>query len=149
MRFRPLMVGYLFVRFPSSMLDGGVPRFGDLRECHGVRGFITTMSSDGEACPVRLSAADVAIIMRRQRRREFGRAEVENLARKLAHLRKMFKPGRRVIIVDGPFNGHEAVLKRLRDETTLEVEIDLFGRPTKATVNVPEVRATEGLENAA
>lgn len=137
LRFRPLLIGYLFVRFPDAMHDRhGNPQFGAVRMCQGVKGYVRSTNSLGEWEPFSVPERHVADFMRRQRRREFGRPQIISRAERMAALRKTLKPGSRVRITDGPFVSFLATLQRLNSNMTVAVEASIFGRPTSVTLEV-------------
>lgn len=123
-RFRPLLIGYLFVKFPPDMLDRwGAPQFGVVRGCQGVKGYVRVMGPVGEWEPMAVPNKDVADFMRRQRRREFGRPAIVNKAQKLTSLRGSIKRGDQVRVTDGPFASFLAELERIRDDFTADIEV--------------------------
>lgn len=123
-RFRPLLIGYLFIRFPPAMVDRwGHPQFGIVRNCQGVKGYLRAMSPSGEWEPLAIPNKDVADFMRRQRRREFGRPAIVDKAQKLSSLRGALKRGDRIRVTDGPFATFLAELERIRDDFTADIEL--------------------------
>lgn len=146
LRWRPLLIGYLFVRFPDVLLDRfGHPPFGIVRECQGVKGFVKVANEIGEWEPMAVADNDVADFMRRQRKREFGRPAVINPKKRLATMRKTFRKGAEVRVTDGPFASFLATLERLNSDMTVDVEVRLFGRPTKMRLSVSDVEAPREL----
>lgn len=142
-RFRPLLIGYLFIRFPASMLDHyGVPQFGAIRDCQGVKGYVRAINRAGEWEPCSIADEHIADFMRRQRRREFGRPEVIKPRERLARLRQQFRKGDQVRITDGPFASFLATLVRLNDNLSVELEATIFDRPTKVTLEVGQFEVT-------
>ena len=48
-RTRPLLIGYLFVRFPDHLTDQWhTPMFGVVRGCQGVKGYLKAMNDANE-----------------------------------------------------------------------------------------------------
>jgi transcription antitermination factor NusG len=138
---RPLLIGYLFVRFPDAMYDDmGRPHFGIIRSCQGVKAFVRCINDEGEWVPFPIPDKDITDFIRRQRRREFGRPAVPNKRRRMAELREVYKEGDHVRITDGPFAGFLAALQRLNDNETMKVTFNVFGRETEVTVGVDQVR---------
>ena len=139
-RFRPLLIGYLFIRFPATMVDrDGRPHFGVIRSCQGVKEFVRAVNTAGEKVPFPIPDRFVADFMRRQRRREFGRPAVVDPKKKLEKMRAVYRPGQNVRITDGPFGNFLAVLERLNDDLTLDVELSILGHMTPVNISVDSV----------
>lgn len=140
-KFRPLLVGYLFIRFPDDLMDRrGVPQFGRVRKCQGVRDFVCSTNEAGERQPFAIPSALIALFMRRERHREFGRPGILDPRKRMAELRKTFKPGTPMrITADGPFLSFMATLVKLNSHERVRVAIDIFGRPTFLTLGVEDV----------
>lgn len=139
-RWKPLLIGYLFVRFPDHLLDRwGNPPFGIVRLCQGVKGFVTVANSAGEWSPMSIPDEAVADFMRRQRRREFGRPSVWDAKKRLAEMRNTFRAGSIVRVTDGPFASFLATLEKLNSDFTVEAEVEIFGRPTKCRLSIADV----------
>lgn len=154
LRWRPLLIGYLFVRFPDVLLDRmGNPPFGIVRACQGVKGFVKVANDIGEWEPIAVPDKAVVDFMRRQRRREFGRPAVVNPKKRLADLRKTFRQGSTVRVTDGPFATFLGSLEKLNADMTVELELSIFGRPTKLRLSVSDVEPTssgvDGIAEAA
>lgn len=142
-RWRPLLIGYLFVRFPDVLLDHwGNPPFGMVRSCQGVKGFVKVANELGEWEPFAVPDVAVAGFMRRQRDREFGRPAVINRRKRLTTMREQFKPGAKHRVTDGPFASFLATLEKLNDNLTIDAEITIFCRPTRIKLDVSDVEAT-------
>jgi transcriptional antiterminator RfaH len=140
LRWRPLLIGYLFVRFPDHLLDRhGNPPFGMVRECQGVKNFVRVANEAGEWEPIGIPDSVVAAFMRRQRKREFGRPAVVNPKKRLAEMRKTFRRGATVRVTDGPFASFLATLEKLNSDMTVDVEVNIFDRPTKCRLSVSDV----------
>lgn len=140
LRWRPLLIGYLFVRFPDYLLDHwGNPPFGMVRDCQGVKGFVKVANEIGEWEPFAVPDAAVAGFMRRQRDREFGRPAVVNRRKRLATMREQFKPGAKHRVTDGPFASFLATLEKLNDNMTIDAEITILGRATRIRLDVGDV----------
>ncbi len=139
-KWRPLLVGYLFVRFPDHLLDRrGQPPFGLVRECQGVRSFVRAANAAGEWEPLAIPGRLVAQFMRRQRSREFGRPAIVDPKAKLAALRLVFKPGIEVAVIAGPFTTFRGSMVKLNDDMTVEIELNIFGRGTRVRLDVTDV----------
>lgn len=147
--FRPLLIGYLFVRFPADLIDRGVPMFAIARACQGVKEFVRVANGIGEWEPIAIPEAIVSAFMRRQRSREFGRPEVFNRSKRMAQLRDSFRPGASYQVADGPFEGMIATLRRLNENETLDMEITIFGRPTRVSLGIPQVQPLANQREAA
>lgn len=149
---RPLMVGYVFIRFPGDMLDRrGVPPFAVARSCQGVKEFLRAINEANEWEPFAIPEEYVAKIMRRQRGREFGRPAVDRPEQRRARLRDKFKPGRSMHVVEGPFSSFNATIQQLLDNGSVLGEVSIFGRPVKVTFEKPEqsLRAVDETREAA
>jgi transcription termination/antitermination protein NusG len=156
-KHRPLMVGYLFVRFPDALLDRrGVPPFGIARACQGVKEFLRAINEQDEWEPFPIPEKLVAMIMRRQRGREFGNPvppkpiEQESVAERRARL-SAYKPGREVRVSEGPFAGFDAVIQQLLDNGSVVAELSIFGHANRVTFEKPEqsLRALDDRREAA
>lgn len=142
LRWRPLLIGYLFVRFPDHLLDRwGNPPFGMVRECQGVKNFVRVANEAGEWVPISIADHHVAAFMRRQRSREFGRPAIIDPKKRLAEMRKVFRRGASVRVTDGPFASFLATLEKLNADMTVDVEVMIFDRPTKCRLSVADVEA--------
>lgn len=141
MRHRPLLVGYIFVRFPAAMYDRwGTPPFDLARQCQGVRAFVRVADARGEWAPFSVPDKDVRSFIRRQRMRQFGRPAVETAEEKLAKLQAAMPPGTLVRVMEGPFASFLASLERLTADGRAEVEVDVMGRATKVTIELYQVQ---------
>jgi transcription antitermination factor NusG len=139
-RWRPLLIGYLFVRFPDHLIDRwGNPPFGMIRDCQGVKGFVKVANEVGEWEPFAVPDKAVAEFMRRQRNREFGRPAVINRKKRLATMREQFRPGARHRVTDGPFASFLATLERLNDNMTLDVEVNILGRAARVRLDIEDI----------
>jgi transcription antitermination factor NusG len=140
MRFRPLLIGYLFIRFPDMLLDRfGRPHFAIVRDCQNVRGFVRVADGLGEWKPIAIDDRDVASFMRRQRKREFGRPAIVNRKQRFAELSSGFQRGNQHRVVNGPFASFIATLEKLNENMTLSAEVMIFGRPTKISIGVEDI----------
>lgn len=135
---RPLLTGYVLMRFPEEMTSQGVPHFGVARECQGVKSFVRSMNGAGEWEPFPIDARHVASLMRRQREKEFGRPTMETKAQKRERLKAKFKRGARMLMVDGPFASFLATIDKLHKNGQVEVTVTVFGRETKLLLEDPE-----------
>lgn len=139
-RWKPLLIGYLFVRFPDVLRDhNGQPPFGIVRACQGVKGFVKVANAFGEWEPIVVPDENIVDFMRRQRRREFGRPAVVDTKKRLLDMRKTFRAGATLRVTDGPFAQFLATLEKLNDDMTVNVELSVFGRPTKCRLSVADV----------
>lgn len=136
---RPLLTGYLFVRFPSAMLDaqGRVP-FGFVRKCQGVKDFLKAVDKAGVQVPFSIPNRLVVDFMRRQRDREFGRPEVDTAERVRARLERTFTKGRTMRVTSGAFVSMEALIEQLRADGSVDATIPIFGRATMIHFDQPE-----------
>lgn len=136
---RPLLVGYLFVRFPDQMRDHrGVPHFAIARACQGVKGLLTAMNEVGEWAPFPIPEKSVAEFMRRQRLREFGRPAVDTTDRKWTRLKATFTKGRQMRIADGPFASFMATIENLMGNGSVTAMVTIFGQETRVGFSDPE-----------
>ncbi len=138
-RFRPLLVGYIFIRFPDELIERGVPKFRRVETCQGVRGYVCAANAAGEWGPFPIPDDAVSDFIRRQRRREFGRPAVSDPRQQMAELRKRFKPGLRARITDGPFAAFIATISEIKDRETVTAEVAIFGRPTRVNLCVSDI----------
>lgn len=135
-RFRPLLTGYLFLKFPPEKLDKyGVPHFRSVRLCQGVKAFVTVADARGEFRPFSVEDAKVAEFLRRQRRREFGSPSTEE---PLDRARRLYPKGRAMRVADGPFDTFIATIERVLDSGAVEAVVELFGRSTKIQFMEPD-----------
>jgi transcription termination/antitermination protein NusG len=138
-KHRPLMVGYLFVRFPGEMLDRrGVPPFGIARACQGVKEFLRAINDQDEWEPFAIPEQYVAAIMRRQRGREFGNPAPDRPEERRARLAEKFKPGREMRVSEGPFASFNATIQQLLDNGSVVAELSIFGAASRVTFEKPE-----------
>ncbi len=151
---RPLLCGYLFVRFPEHSYDRrGVPPFGVARACQGVKDFLKAMNDRNEWEPFAIPSRVVAALMRRERGREFGRPAVdrpeERRSREQQRLKRRFVVGERFEVREGPFEGFLATIAKLNENGAVETEVVLFGRSNRVTFKEPEQSLRAVLEVAA
>lgn len=134
---RPLMTGYLLIRFtPDQIGENGIPKYAIARACQGVKNFVRIANDAGEWEPFPIHNKEVADLMNRQRAREFGRPELGKARR--MRLQETYKKGNMVRVVKGPFSSFLAEISRLHKDGQVEVEIDVFGRPTKLMLDDPD-----------
>lgn len=139
-KWRPLLIGYLFIRFPDYLTDRyGNPQFGVIRGCQGVRDYVKAANEAGEWEPFGIRDELVAAFMRRQRQREFGRPAVVDRKKRLAAMRDRFAPGNVHRVTDGPFASFLATLERLNDNLTIEAEISIMGRATRIRLDIGDI----------
>lgn len=124
---RPLLVGYVFIRFT------GPQDWFHVRQCQGVRGVLYL---DGQ--PGQIPAAAVAAFMRRQRNREFGRPDAESDENRMRRLQTTFTPGRRVRVADGPLAAFLATIDQVKNDGSVKALVEIFGRPSRITFEKPE-----------
>lgn len=132
--FRPLLKGYLLVRFAGAKTG-----FGRVRDCQGVRRFLNYSRVGTEPEPFPISGAYVAELMRRQRAGEFGHSVVENKSKQRALRKERYQQGMEFEILDGLI----AQIVGMRKTGEVEVTADLFGRPTLIVVANPEKQLRE------
>lgn len=135
---RPLLTGYVLMRFPPDMMRNGVPMFGFARQCQGVKNFVRFVTEAGEQEPFPIDGRHVAALMRRQRQREFGDPAIEDKRKRAERRKGQYRRGRKFRIVEGPFSSFLAKINNLRKSGEVEVTIEIFGRPTKIVLDSPE-----------
>lgn len=147
---RPLLIGYLFVRFTAESADAfSRPNFGAARGCDGVKNFVRVANQFGEWVPFSVPHRIIADFMRRQRKREFGSPEVANRDKRMLRLRETFPEGSVIRVADGPFQGFLAILKRLTDTGKLEVELSGESRTIKLCIDAASARPIAQIGEAA
>ena len=135
-RFRPLLTGYLFLKFPENKHDRhGVPEFGVVRKCQGVKAFVTSANERGEFSPFSIEDKDVAAFLRRQRQREFGIPTTEDPKDRRA---RMYWPGRKMTVSQGPFASFIATIEQVLGNGDVEAIVTIFGRETRLRVENPD-----------
>lgn len=144
---RPLMAGYVLVRFPSAMLDRrGYPPFGIISACNGARDYLKWTGRSGERCPVPIPDLVVREFIARQRGREFDdeaiRKAIEEARRaaneaKWAGFRHAIKSGDPMRVTAGPFESFLATIVALDDKKGADILVDIFGRQTPVHVDEP------------
>lgn len=138
-RHKPLLVGYLFVRFPEHMLDHrGVPPFAVARACQGVKDTLRAINAQGEWEPFPVPDKAVAEFMRRQRNREFGRPRMENSKDRMVRLARVYVPGRDMRVAEGPFAEFTATIEALLAGGVVEATVVVFGRASRVTFQDPD-----------
>lgn len=135
-RFRPLLSGYLFLKFPEARHDRyGNPHFGDVRLCQGVKGFVRSADALGEFRPMSIEDKHVAEFLRRQRRREFGIPTTEDPKDRR---NRMYWPGRQMTISAGPFASFIATIEEVLGNGVVEATVTIFGRETTLKLDNPD-----------
>jgi len=135
----PLLIGYLFARFPEEMLDGrGVPPFALARACPSVGGILSALDARGERAPFPVPDSVIAEFMRRQRAREFGRPAVDDPHRRAGRLTARFPVGRVTRVAAGPLEALLATIEGLRDDGSVDATVTLLGRATRVNFEFPE-----------
>jgi len=134
--FRPLMAGYLFLKFPDGMHDRyGVPEFGVARKCQGVKGFVSSANARGEFSPFSVQDKDVGEFLRRQRQREFGMPTTEDPKDRR---NRMYWPGRQMTVSAGPFASFIATIEEVLGNGDVEATVKIFGRDTVIRIEKPD-----------
>lgn len=135
-RFRPLLTGYLFLKFPVEQHDKhGVPYFRKVRLCQGVKGFVTVADARGEFSPFSVEDKKVAEFLRRQRKREFGIPTAEDPKDRR---NRMYWPGRQMMVSAGPFATFLATIEQVLGNGDVEAIVTIFGRETRLRVEKPD-----------
>ena len=135
-RFRPLLSGYLFLKFPENRHDRyGVPHFGAVRLCQGVKAFVRAADEVGEYRPFSIEDKHVAEFLRRQRKREFGIPSVEDPSDRR---HRLYWPGRRMEVSAGPFASFLATIEQVLGNGDVEALVEIFGRPTRIRIDDPD-----------
>lgn len=138
---RPVLVGYLFVRFPPERMDRrGVPHFATVRACQGVRDFVRVINARDEWEPWPIPERVVAAIMQRARRHEFDDKQLQEWwrAEQKARFAQLVTPGARVLVKEGPFAAFEAIVEGLTSSNAVRTRVQIFGRDTPVTFEDPE-----------
>lgn len=147
-RNRPLMRGYLFVRFRLGQASAA--RLFAIAHLSGAVHDVLWFDVAGERVPYPLPDKDVQDFIDRQRnRREFGRPFVETEEAMLARQRTTFEPGSRMRVASGPLSGREAVVDRFGGLNDVDVLVELLGRSTRVTLSNPEQELEPLPESAA
>lgn len=138
---RPVLIGYLFIRFPAEMMDSRrVPHFAKARACLGVRDFVRVINAYDEWEPWPLPDRIVAALMQRNRRHEFDDDKLQEWwkAEQKARFAKLVTPGARVLVKEGPFATFEAIVQGLTHGNAVRTLVQIFGRDTPVTFDDPE-----------
>ncbi len=138
---RPVLVGYLFVRFPDDRMDRrGVPHFATARSCQGVRDFVRVINAYDEWEPWPIPDRVVAVLMQRSRRHEFDDAQLQAWWKeeRKARFAQLVTPGARVLVKEGPFAAFEAIVEGLTSSNAVRTRIQIFGQDTAVTFEDPE-----------
>lgn len=139
-RFRPLLTGYLFLKFPEDRHDiYGNPHFGSVRLCQGVKAFVSVADHRGEFRPMSIEDRHVAEFLRRQRRREFGIPTTEDPKDRR---NRMYWPGRQMMVSDGPFASFMATIEQVLGNGDVEATVQIFGRETRIRLERPDEMLT-------
>lgn len=121
---RPLFPRYLFVG-----LNAERPVFGEVRKTHGVEWFVTNATK-----PVEVRAEVIAAL----RASEEGGLFDETRPKPSARID--MAPGDRVTMLEGPFANIAATILTAPSERRIEVLMKLFGRSTKITTTLANLR---------
>lgn len=138
---RPLMAGYVLVRFPAAMMGKrGLPPFGIVNDCQGVRDYLKWTGKSGEKEPVPVPDVVVREFIARQRGREFDDEAIRRAAKeaKWAGLRHAIKSGDPMRVTNGPFESFFATIVALDDKKGADILVDIFGRMTAVHIDQPE-----------
>jgi transcription antitermination factor NusG len=128
---RPVLVGYLFVRFPRERMDTrGVPHFAKARACQGVKDFVRVINAHDEWEPWPIPDRVVAALMARNRRHEFDDDKLQAWwkAEQKARFAKLVTPGARVF---------EAIVIGLTSSNAVKANVEIFGRETPVIFESP------------
>lgn len=135
-RFRPLLTGYLFLKFPEDRHDQyGNPHFGAVRLCQGVKAFVSAADERGEFRPMSIEDRHVAEFLRRQRKREFGIPTTEE---PMDRRNRMYWPGRQMMVSQGPFASFIATIEQVLGNGDVEATVQIFGRETRLKLENPD-----------
>lgn len=153
---RPLLMGYLFVRFPPALIFSGVPVYSAAMAVNfgkGVRGFVLYRNGAGELVPFIVPRKIVSDFMDRQRRREFGSPEPEDAGKRAEKLREIFKPGKRVTITNGTLEGYVGILRKLTEGGDLALDVyaptdTKMEHPRKVTIEAEHAVPAMSVESA-
>lgn len=138
---RPVMIGYLFVRFPDERMDGrGVPHFAKARACQGVRDFVRVINARDEWEPWPIPERVVAALMRRARKHEFDDKQLQEWwrAEQKARFAQLVTPGARVLVKEGPFATFEAIVEGLTNANAVRTRVQFLGQETTVIFEDPE-----------
>jgi transcription antitermination factor NusG len=141
---RPLMAGYVLIRFPLRLTSGLYPMFNivldDTRCAALVIDWLRWTARSGERVPVRISDKDVRELSRRRAHGEFD-DEATTRARRdaqWAELQKAMTAGTEVRIIDGAFSTFLAIIESIDDEKGAWVRVKgLLGRETRVHIEEP------------
>lgn len=136
--YRPLLVGYLLVRFPRRILNAkGTPPFKDARACYGVKGFLYWTDRTGESVPLILRGKDVVELILRQRSAEFDYTE-RGAARRGEVKEAKYRRGSIMHVVDGAFAGFDTEIEAIEDNGSVRASVTIFGRPCVVRFEDPD-----------
>ena len=138
---RPVLVGYLFVRFPDEQVDRrGVPHFAIARACQGVKDFVRVINARDEWEPWPIPKRIVAAMMARDRHHEFDDDKLQAWwkAERKARFARLVTPGTVVRVMDGPFASLSAIIEGLNSNNSVRAAVQIFGRSTPVTFDDPE-----------
>lgn len=138
---RPVLIGYLFVRFPKERADSrGTPFFATARACQGVKDFVRAINERDEWEPWPLPNGVVMAMMRRERNHEYDDEQLQAWwkAERKARFAALVAPGAHVLVKVGPFAAFEAIVEGLNSNNSVRALIDVLGRATAVTFEDPE-----------
>lgn len=140
-----LLPGYVFIRM-TRLSAKGQPDWYTLRGCDGVE---CVLGWDGKPYPV--PREDVADMMLRQRQRKFDDVYLEKLARqgRLKALRKKYRRGAALRVVEGPFVGLHAEAQRFNDRGTVEALVRIFSQLVPVEFEAEQVEVIDTPREAA
>jgi transcription antitermination factor NusG len=144
-RRKPLLVGYLLVRFPLRLMVGpGRPFFDivhdDKRVATYVMDWLRWRTRTGDRVPVPLDDRTVQDLIRRQRNHEFDDEAAARARREAqwAELKHAMRTGAQVRVIDGAFESFMAIIESLdRDDKGAWVRVNIFGRETRVHMEEP------------
>lgn len=149
-KFRPLYVGYIFVRFPDGY-------YNDLADCRGVRRILKR----GDGRPAVVPNQVIAALLRNQRsmKHEVETDRIYRMGRRrgappsfdAAMSLAMFAGAERGLIVAGPWGGKEVTITAIAANGLVEAEIELMGITSRKTFKplveiVPVERESKGVD---
>lgn len=152
-KFRPLYVGYIFVRFPDGY-------YSDLADCQGVRRILKR----GDGRPAIVPNQVIAALLRNQRqlKNENDETRIYRMGRRrgappsfdAAMSLAMFAGAERGLIVAGPWAEKEVIITAIAANGMVEAEVELMGVTSRKTFKplveiVPVERKNEGVDDLA
>lgn len=117
-RTEPFFPRYIFI-----LLDKETDNWSPIRSTFGVSGMV---QFGGMPAVV----PEVIINNLKQNENEFGLQSCEQ---------KELEPGDKIQIVDGPFNGYQAIYQKMKSAERVSVLLDIVGKNTQVTLSVHEL----------